>query len=139
MRPLVKELENESVALIALSMLCLGEASKSEPFYLGSSDERIIRLFLALLRKVTEFDMNKVRCTIQCRADQDVDELKRFWLKVTRVPEQYFYRTQVDKRTIGGKMTRRNDYCGVLRVYYFDARVHRKLNVMYNLLAESVI
>lgn len=130
-------MNDKRVALIALAMLCLGEGSKNEDLCLGSSDPRIIKLFLNLLKRCFLFNVEKVRCTVQCRADQDVEELKKYWIEVSGVPERLFYAARIDPRTVG-KVTRKLNYKGVLRVDYMNREVQKTLKVLYNLLAESI-
>ena len=132
---IAKLIKNNSTAKIALSMLCLGEASKyksSKSFSLGSSDPRIIKIFLVLLKQCFKFDVKKVRCSVQCRADQNVKELEKYWMETTRIPRRLFYKAQIDPRTVG-KPTKKENYKGVLRVYYLDTRVHLELESLANL------
>lgn len=130
-------------AKIALSMLCLGEASKykaSRSFSLGNSDPKIIHIFLSLLKRCFDFNIEKVRCTVQCRADQDTEKLESYWQEQTRLPKRLFYKTRIDPRTIG-KKTKKKDYMGVLRVNYIDTRVQLELeslsNLVYNQLKQK--
>lgn len=130
-------------AKIALSTLCLGEASKykaSKSFSLGNSDPRIIYIFLSLLKKCFDFNIEKVRCTVQCRADQNTQELERYWQEQTGIPKRLFYKTRIDPRTIG-KKTKKKDYMGVLRVNYIDTKVQLELeslsNLVYNQLKQK--
>ena len=127
---------NPKTAKIALAMLCLGEArkysSKTSSFYLGSSDPRIIIIFLELLKICFNFKLEKVRCTVQCRADQNIEDLEIFWRKITGMPKRLFYKAQIDPRTIG-KPTKRKDYKGVLRIDYFDTKTQLELESLANL------
>jgi hypothetical protein len=143
--PISKKIYNPEAAKIALAMLCLGEASKyniltRSAFHLGSSDPRIITIFLALLKKCFNFELEKVRCTVQCRADQNIEALERFWMNISGVPKRLFYKAQIDPRTIG-KPTKKKDYKGVLRVDYFDTKVQLELeslsDLIYNLLSKD--
>jgi hypothetical protein len=136
-QPLKKLMDDEQVAMIALSMLCLGEASKTNNLYLGSSDIRIIRLFVGLLKRCFDFDLEKVRCTVQCRADQDIEKLEEYWIHETGIPKRLFYKTRIDPRTIG-RATLKSDYKGVLKVDYFNSQIQKTLKVLYNLLVETV-
>lgn len=135
--PISGKVQGKDIAKIALSMLCLGEASKygtaTRSFYLGSSDPRIIKLFLGMLKYCFDFDIEKVRCTVQCRADQHVKELEQYWLNITGVPKRLFYKAQVDPRTVG-KPTKKADYKGVLRIDYFDTKVQLDLECLANLI-----
>lgn len=142
--PIANDIKDMNIAKTALAMLCLGEASKysskRRSFSLGSSDPRIITIFLELLKNCFNYDPEKIRCTVQCRADQDIESLKKFWMKVTKIPERLFYKAQVDPRTIG-KPTIKKDYKGVLRIDYFDIRAQLELeslaDLVYNKLSEG--
>jgi hypothetical protein len=81
---------------------------------------------LKLLKVCYDFDIKKVRCTVQCRADQDIHALEKFWRDIIRIPKKLFYKTRVDKRTIG-KATRKSNYKGVLRIDYFDSNIRYEL------------
>ena len=136
--PLAKHIKSIDVGKIALAMLCLGEASKYNPqtsrsFNLGNSDKRIIILFLGLLRQCFPFDMEKVRATVQCRADQDVPSLEEYWQQETRIPKRLFYKALIDPRT-KGKPTKNLKYHGVLRVDYFDIKIQLELECLADLL-----
>ncbi|OGH37344.1 MAG: hypothetical protein A3B41_05085 [Candidatus Levybacteria bacterium RIFCSPLOWO2_01_FULL_37_26] len=132
--PIAEKVQNREVAKIALAMLCIGEASRTRGnFSLGSSDPRIITLFIELLKKCFTFDLEKIRCTLQCRADQDIESLEAYWLNVTRIPKRLFYKARVDPRT-KGKKTKNNNYKGVLKVDYFNTRIQIDLETLAQLL-----
>ncbi len=136
--PIAKKIYTKEIAKIALSMLCLGEASKykankSRSFSLGNSDPRIITIFLKLLEYCFDFNQEKIRCTVQCRADQDTEELKKYWISVTGIPEKLFYKPLIDPRT-KGKPTKKPNYKGVLKVDYFDTKVQLDLESLANLI-----
>lgn len=140
--PISKQITDNNIAKIALSMLCLGEASKysqkRRSFSLGNSDPRIIVLFLEMLKRCFDFKIEKVRATVQCRADQNVGALEKYWQGITKIPGRLFYKPLIDPRTVG-KPTKKKDYKGVLRIDYFDAKVHLDLeslaDLIYNRLA----
>ncbi len=136
-------INSSATAKVALAMLCLGEASKSRSspsFYFGNSDPKIIVLFIELMKFCFAYNIKKVRCTVQCRADQNVCELESYWQDITKIPKEFFYLTRVDPRT-KGKPTKRTDYKGVLRIDYFDSRVRLELeslaSLIYNQLTEK--
>ncbi|MCX6727038.1 MAG: hypothetical protein NTY75_04530 [Candidatus Shapirobacteria bacterium] len=135
--PIAKNIQETSTGLIALAMLCLGEASKSKTkhksFSLGSSDPRIIIIFLALLKRFEEFKKEKLRCTVQCRADQDIKKLEKYWYGVTKISKKYFYPARIDPRTVN-KPTQNKDYMGVLVIDYYD----RKIQLILESLADIV-
>ncbi|MCL4354361.1 hypothetical protein M1349_02705 [Patescibacteria group bacterium] len=140
--PIATSIRDQKVAKIALAMLCLGEASKysskSGSFSLGSSDPRIIIIFLKLLKKCFDFKLEKVRCTVQCRADQNTEELEEFWYDIVKIPKNLFYKTRIDPRTIG-KPTKKKNYKGVLRVDYLDTKVQLELESLSDLIYNEVL
>lgn len=139
-QPIAEKILDKGNAKIALAMLCLGEASKSKKsaFSLGNSDHRIISLFLDLLRLCfDDFDIKKIRCTVQCRADQDISQLEKYWSNVVNVPGVQFYKTRIDPRTVGIP-TRKAGYMGVLKVDYLDKRVQFDLESLADLVYNFV-
>jgi hypothetical protein len=122
-------LKDRDIAKIALVMLYLGEGSKDlkrGSLVFGNSDPFIVSLFMRLLRYCYKIDENKFRCTLQCRADQDVKRLEKFWSLITKIPLNLFYRARIDPRTIG-KISRKVDYKGVCRIDYFSAGIPLEL------------
>ena len=140
--PVSEKMENPNIAKIALSMLCLGEARKYNlgrgTFSLGSSDPRIIVIFLELLKKCFAFDLEKVRCTVQCRTDQNIKKLEDFWMGITHIPKRLFYEARIDPRTVG-KPIRNKGYKGVLRVDYFNTKVQLELESLSQLIYNFLI
>lgn len=119
--------ENKDIAKIVAAVLYMGEGKKSSSsIVFGNSDPKIISLFLRLLRRCYNIDENKFRCTLQCRADQNIKILEKFWSKTTRIPLKKFYKAQIDPRTIG-KPTKKPDYKGVCRIDYFSADIFNEL------------
>lgn len=138
----VKHLEvvllNCDVAKIALAMLYLGEGSKTNrgSLMFGNSDPEIIKLFLRFLRECYTLDESKFRCTVQCRADQDVKKLEKFWSNITEIPLNLFYKAQVDSRTIG-KASKKVNYKGVCRIDYFSADIFNELIEISRVICKS--
>ena len=128
-RHLADLLDNKEIAQMALSILYLGEGSKNPKrgsIVFGNSDPKVIKLFLKLLKLCYAIDNKKFRCTIQCRADQNIPKLQRFWSSVTKIPLHQFYNARIDARTIG-KISRNPDYKGVCRIDYFSANILNEL------------
>ena len=125
---------------LLLAMLYLGEGGKfigRAGVMLGNSDPKIIKIFLRLMRSTYVIDEAKFRCTLQCRADQDIVKLESFWSRVANIPLSKFYKAQIDKRTIG-KATKKKDYSGVLRVDYFSADIFHELMNLSEILSEGL-
>ncbi|MEP7166784.1 MAG: hypothetical protein ABI758_02285 [Candidatus Woesebacteria bacterium] len=141
--PTARKVIDKDTAKIALAMLCLGEASKykskSGGFSLGNTDPRIVLLFLRLLRYCfSDFQLDKVHCSVQCRADQDISALEAYWQKTTGIPKANFYKALVDPRTFG-KPTMKKGYKGVLRTYYLDTKVQLSLESLADLTYNQVL
>lgn len=122
---LTSKLKNKDTAKIALALLYLGEGSKNPKrgsLVFGNSDPFIISLFLYLLRYCYKIDENKFRCTLQCRNDQNIKKLEKFWSRITKIPLSKFYKARIDSRTIGKKSVK-PDYKGVCRIDCFSAKI----------------
>ncbi len=124
--------------LIALALLYLAEGSKGSVSRLtfGNSDPKIIALYLALLRRAYEIDELKFRCTLQCRADQNITQLQSFWSECTGIPLIKFYKARIDPRSIG-KRTEKTDYKGVCRIDYFSANIYNELQVIAKIITNG--
>jgi hypothetical protein len=140
--PIAEAIRDNTIGKIALAMLCLGEASKynskHRAFSLGNSDPRIIIIFLELLKQCFNFNPEKIRATVQCRSDQNIEALEEFWRNVTGISKSLFYKARIDPRTIG-KPTKKTDYKGVLRIDYFDTKVQHELELLADLVYNQLI
>lgn len=124
---LTGKIEDKDVARIALAILYLCEGSKKKSSLMfGNSDPFIIKLFLRLIRYCYDINEKKFRCTLQCRADQDIKILEKFWSRITNIPLKQFYKAQVDYRTIN-KPSRKPNYKGVCRIDYFSSALFIEL------------
>ena len=135
---LEKYLDNNDIAKIVLAMLYLGEGAKNSgrAFMLGNSDPKVVKLYLNLLRKCYIIDEKKFRCTLQCRADQNIPKLESFWNKVTGIPKTQFYKARVDPRTIG-KKSKKPEYKGVCRIDYFSADIYNEIEKIIELICKT--
>ncbi len=126
-----KALRDKEVGKIVLAILYITEGSRSQKggITFGNSDPYIISLFLHLLRFCYSIDEQKLRCTVQCRADQNIAELAHFWKRITGIPANRFCKPQVDPRTIG-KPTKKSGYRGVCRINYFSADLSLELKAI---------
>jgi hypothetical protein len=122
---------DKQVKKIGLVILYLAEGSKSArgSLMFGNSDPAIIQMFLDLMRECYKLDESKFRCTVQCRADQNIPELEQFWSQLTSVPLSQFYGARVDKRTVG-QVSRKPNYKGVCRVDYFSSAIDLELKCL---------
>jgi hypothetical protein len=131
------ELKRIEVAKIVLSVLYLCEGTKYRrgTTTFGNSDPRLIALYLLLMRSVFAVEESKLRCTVQCRADQDIEYLENFWHGVTRIPRGQFYRARIDARTVG-KPTKKPEYKGVCRIDLFDGSIADEIKIIGEVVKE---
>ncbi|HVN26746.1 MAG TPA: hypothetical protein VMT99_03820 [Candidatus Paceibacterota bacterium] len=135
---LIDVAKNDDVAKISLAMIYWCEGGKScRNLTLGNSDPALIRTYLLLLRKCYRLDEAKFRGTVQCRADQDIAALERYWSAVSSIPPRQLYKSRIDPRTIG-KPTRKIDYKGVFKVDYFSTEIYNELEVIRNLFGQGL-
>jgi len=130
---------DKSVAILILSTLYWCEGAKypsHSGIRFGSSDPKMIKLFLTLLRHCYDLDESKFRLTVQCRADQDVIELAEYWQQVTGIQEFQHYKPHIDKRTIG-KPTKRENYKGVCVIDYFNTNLQCELQFTGKMLGDN--
>lgn len=138
-RHLADVIKNKDTAKIALAMLyaCEGSKNKRGSLVFGNSDPIIVGLFLSLLRSCYKIDEAKFRCTLQGRADQNVQELEKFWSKVTGISLKQFYKAQIDKRSIG-KPTKKLNYKGVCRIDFFSGDIFQELKSIVEIINSGI-
>lgn len=136
LQAVVEKMDDVAVAKIALAMLYLGEGAKNRrgTVCFGNSNPTTIRLFVRLIRQCYLVDETKFRCTVQCRADQPIEQLESFWSTTTDIPRTRFYAARIDPRTLG-KPTLKAEYKGVCRLDYFSASVFNELMLLAELIS----
>lgn len=130
----------KNAQLIALAMLYLGEGAKwqkSRAPKLGSANPGIIRLYIDLLDSCYGVRRSQLRCRVQHRADQDSLDLVRYWSDVTGVVAGRFYKSYVDKRTIG-KVTQKGDYKGVCTIHCAGTYIQLELAEIADIISKSM-
>ncbi|MBI2642443.1 MAG: hypothetical protein HYW97_01195 [Candidatus Wildermuthbacteria bacterium] len=137
---LSRRIEDKDTAKIALAMLYLGEGSKTTKGSLmfGNSNPSVVDLFLRLLRNCYEIDERKFRCTLQCRAGQDIKKLEKLWSRTTKIPLAQFYPARIDPRTIG-KPSINLEYKGVCRIDYFSGDIFMELKQIIEVVFEGPV
>jgi hypothetical protein len=133
-------MQSHEAKLLALAVLYLGEGAKWSGHrgpMLGSSDPQIIKLYISLMRDCYGIELSQLRCRIQHRADQNADQLLKFWSNATGVRPKNFYPSYVDKRTIGQK-TRKLSYKGVCSVTCAGTHIQLELEQIAGIIFEAV-
>ncbi len=97
-----------------------------------------VRIFLEFLRMSFILDESKFHGKIQCRADQNPEELKRYWSKISKIPVEQFSKPGIDKRTLG-KPTKRPGYNGVFVIDYYSNSVFLELKFISDIIHKRII
>ena len=127
-KPSFKKRKINSLALRELSaigtMLYWAEGYKGDETTatvdFANSDASMIKLFLLFLRKVFILDEFKFRIYLYCYSDQNIESLKSYWSKETKVPISQFSKPYIrtDFREGGRKMK-----YGMIHVRYHDKKL----------------
>lgn len=121
---------------IALAMLYLGEGAKSSTTSIANSSPSVLRFVLSVLYLNHKVNPDMIRCDLHLRADQDGEELKRYWSKELQLPLKNFKYIAYDKRSVG-KPTY-SHYKGVCIITCHQIAIQRKLIALYNQFCEKV-
>lgn len=125
-------LQNQKIGKLACGLLYLCEGAKypaSRYLYLGNSDPKIISFFLNSLREYYSINEDKLRFDVLYRWDQNYDELKEYWSKITKIPKSKCLNSKPDLRT-KDKPTLKKDYKGICRVIYYDTSLQFELQAI---------
>jgi len=106
------------------AMLYWGEgyknAQENSVVDFANSEPGMILLFLTFLRKVYNVDEKRLRMYLYCYSDQNIHALKRYWSRLTGIPQSRFSKPYVrsDFRKDGRKMR-----YGLLHIRYGDKKL----------------
>lgn len=129
-RTLLDKKSNMAKLLCGVLYLCEGARyPSSKQLIFGSSNPRVIKVFLDLLKGNFNIDKNKLRCRIMHRYDQNGKALNKYWSNITKIPLPQFYKDYKDKRT-KGKITKKKDYKGVCAVQYNSTDLQYELQLI---------
>jgi hypothetical protein len=131
------DIENKEIMELALSILYLGEGFKRKSVTgIGNSDPMILLFFVNAISKIYNIEVNKMRCNLHLRADQDSEKLKLYWSNVLGIPVSNFGKASIDKRTHGTKTY--DSYKGVCVVRCGNIAIQRKLIYLSKIYCESI-
>lgn len=121
---------------LAFAMLYFGEGAKNGNTSLASSDPKILRFVLAVLKKNYGVTSGMIRCDLHLRMDQVSDEIKVYWSNELNIPVERFKYVAYDKRTEGRPTYEK--YKGVCVIICGQIAIQRKLMYLYNLFCDKV-
>lgn len=139
-KPLREKIQDRDILKMILATLYLGEGTKwkgHSGLVLGSSDSNIILLYIRLLELCYGVSRNKLKCRVSYRADQNINNLERYWSRTTGIPLTNFYKTKFDPRTVG-KPTKKKEYKGVCVIMGGGTQIQLELEAIPKLILEGL-
>lgn len=133
----LKRIPNDTATLeLALAFLYLGEGTKTHAgTSLGSSDIRIAKFFVQCMKKIYAVPIEKIKCYLHLRADQNSEKMKRYWSKELLLPLANFGKASIDKRAAG--KTTYPHYKGVCLIECGRVDIQRRLMYIANGFCEA--
>ncbi len=132
------DIQNQLIQDLALAMLYLGEGSKTKSGTgMGSSDPLILKFFIHSLVKNYNVSINKIKCSLHLRADQDPEKLREYWSRELNIPLENFTSASIDQRTKGRSTY--STYNGVCVVNCGNIALQRRLVYLSRKFCEKII
>ncbi|MBI2626114.1 MAG: hypothetical protein HYW69_00785, partial [Candidatus Nealsonbacteria bacterium] len=87
----------------------------------ANSEPRMIKLFLRFLRDICEVDEKRLRVYLYCYADQNIDEVKRYWRQITNIHFPQFTKPYIRKDFLAKKSGKMKH--GLAHIRYSDKKL----------------
>jgi predicted transcriptional regulator len=125
-----KKLINPEMALLLCAVMywCEGAKSKNDSeFTFTNAEPLLVKGFLNLLRIALPLDEKKFRIKMHLHQYHDERTQKKFWSKVTRIPESQFQNTYLKSNS--AKNIKLN-YPGCIHIRYHDVTISRQISAI---------
>ena len=94
---------------IAGITLYAGEGNKGDGRAgLANSDPKIIKFMMSWFKEFCEIPLSRFRGAIWIHEGLDVDRAKKYWTKITGIPENQFFKTYIAENKINSRKVRKN-------------------------------
>jgi transcriptional regulator with XRE-family HTH domain len=128
---------DEALIVCALMYWCEGEKSRDDKtFTFSNSDPELVRAFMSLLRTAVPLDETRFRMRIHLHEYHDEGAQRKFWSRVTGIPEAQCGKTYWKPHT--GK-TIKPGYPGCVHLSYYDVRLARKIAATARVFLQSMV
>jgi hypothetical protein len=87
----------------------------------ANSDSQMIKIFLRFLREICGIAENRLRIYLYAFSDQNIIVLKKYWSKITQVPESKFIKPYI--RKVNSRLKDRRMPYGLIHIRYNDKRL----------------
>ena len=118
----------EKSLLLAALMLYWAEGAKTfggGKVDFANSDESMVKIFLSCLRQIYQVNEKRIRVSLYCYSNQNVQSLVEYWTNILHLPKKQFFRPYVrsdyDPKKVN-KMTR-----GLVHIVYSDIRLLKQI------------
>jgi len=111
-----------------LSMLYWAEGSKYKNFCglkFVNTDPKLIKLYMALLRKCYNINENKFSIGLQVHYYHSINKVKKFWSDTLNIPQSRFNKVYIKKRSKTKKF--RKNFAGICSIYYGESKIRKEL------------
>lgn len=131
-------LDDPAILELCLAILYLGEGfKKSDKTGLGNSDPLIVKFFVESMKRLYDVGHTKQKFHLHLRADQNPEQMKKFWSNFLDVSLERFGAVSLDQQTLN-KPTY-DDYKGVCIANYGSVAIQRKLVYLGRIFCEKII
>jgi len=128
---------SKSLLKVLCSFLYWGEGNKSGSYVAFiNSDPKMIKVFMSSLRQSFKLDESKFRVLVHIHEYHHEENICSFWSEVTGISLSQFSKSYLKPHT---KKRRKPDYKGSARIRYYDVRIVRELQALYNVVAQEVL
>ena len=118
--------EQERLRIAGLMLYWAEGAKRHHTVDFANSDPEMIQLFLRFLREVCGVAEPRLRALLYIYEGQNAEEIRRYWSRLTRIPETQFIKSYVSKFRID-RARQRVLFCGVFHVRYNDKRLLQQI------------
>jgi len=130
--------QDTDIIKLTLAILYLGEgAKKTDETSMGNTDPLLLKFFISVLNKRFGLNLEKFKCELHLRDDQDQEKMKKYWSKELNIPLVNFKSIIKDPRTKGKKTY--PDYKGVCVVRCGLVEIQRELVFLSRLFCEKTV
>lgn len=95
-----------------------------------NSNSKMVEVFLKFMREICRVSEERFRVQLYCYANQDIENLKKFWYKITSIPLNQFIKPYVRKDFQIEKIGRMEH--GLVHVRYCDKKLLKKIGEWIN-------
>ena len=121
------------ILICAMIWWCEGNKGTRNAVVFTNSDSDLVKSFLSFFRDSFQLDETKFRVLMHLHSYHNENNQKKFWSKVTNIPQLQFNRSYL--KSSNGKYKKEN-YQGCIKVAYNDVSIARKLQSVAKLLME---